>query len=60
MTVEDEGSGMAPRLDSPGLGLGLPLIATVTDRLDVRAREGGGTRLCVWFDNHPAAATLPT
>src|SRR5687768_5580945 len=30
--VEDDGRGMVPRPDSPGLGLGLPLIATVSDR----------------------------
>jgi anti-sigma regulatory factor (Ser/Thr protein kinase) len=50
MTVLDEGSGMAPRSDSPGLGLGMPLIATVSERVDVRRRAGGGTRLCIWFD----------
>src|ERR687884_2310867 len=27
VTVRDHGMGLAPRLDSPGLGLGLPLIA---------------------------------
>ena len=59
LTVQDDGTGMVPRPDSPGLGLGMPLIATVSDRFDIRALQGGGTRLCVWFDKSPAAATLP-
>ncbi len=58
LRVQDEGSGMIPRPDSPGLGLGMPLIATVSDRLDVCARTGGGTRVCAWFDKSPAAATI--
>lgn len=57
--VEDEGSGMVPRPDTPGLGLGMPLIATVASRFDVRAATGGGTRLCIWFETDAAAATLP-
>lgn len=56
--VQDEGSGMVPRPDSPGLGLGMPLIATISERLDVRARPGGGTRLCIWFSLDPDDATL--
>ena len=37
--VLDEGTGLAPRVDSPGLGLGLGLIAQVADSADVRAPE---------------------
>ena len=59
LSVEDQGSGMIPRPDSPGLGLGLPLIATMADRFEVHARQRGGTRLCMWFKRDPAAATLP-
>jgi serine/threonine-protein kinase RsbW len=59
MTVQDEGAGIVPRPDSPGLGLGFPLIATVSDRFDVRSRPSGGTQLCVWFDRDPGSATLP-
>jgi anti-sigma regulatory factor (Ser/Thr protein kinase) len=47
--IEDDGKGMTPRPDSPGLGLGLPLIATVCERFDTRTEPGGGTSLCVWF-----------
>jgi serine/threonine-protein kinase RsbW/stage II sporulation protein AB (anti-sigma F factor) len=32
VTVSDDGDGMTPRSDSPGLGLGLPLIATLSAR----------------------------
>ena len=32
VVVADKGSGLAPRPDSPGLGLGMPLMATVTSR----------------------------
>lgn len=49
VTVADEGRGMAPRDDSPGLGLGLPLIARVTERFDTRTHPDGGTTLCMWF-----------
>ena len=56
--VQDEGSGMIPRPDTPGLGLGMPLIATISQRFDIRARAGGGTRLCIWFSCEPDAATL--
>jgi anti-sigma regulatory factor (Ser/Thr protein kinase) len=33
--VRDEGHGIVPRTDSPGLGLGLPLIATLTESLEL-------------------------
>ena len=47
--VRDEGSGLAPRVDSPGLGLGLGLIAQVADSADVRAPEDGGTEVVMRF-----------
>ena len=40
IAVRDEGRGMLPRADSPGLGLGLPLIANLADRLEIR--DGAG------------------
>lgn len=49
VTVTDDGGGMKPRPDSPGLGLGLPLMAQLTDGLDVATREGGGTEICLRF-----------
>lgn len=49
ITVADRGRGMQPRSDSPGLGLGLPLIASMSQRFDVEQRPEGGTRLTLWF-----------
>jgi serine/threonine-protein kinase RsbW len=48
--VLDEGSGLAPRVDSPGLGLGLGLIAQVADSADVRTPESGGTEVVMRFN----------
>jgi anti-sigma regulatory factor (Ser/Thr protein kinase) len=47
--VADEGRGMLPRTDSPGLGLGLPLIAQMTESLEVHDRNGGGTEIRMAF-----------
>jgi serine/threonine-protein kinase RsbW/stage II sporulation protein AB (anti-sigma F factor) len=41
VTVTDTGGGLAPRADSPGLGVGLPLIAQLADHLDVRSGDDG-------------------
>ena len=35
IAVADEGLGMSPRVDSPGMGLGLPVIAEVATRFEV-------------------------
>lgn len=47
--VCDEGLGMTPRPDSPGLGLGLPVIASVTKRLEILHDDRPGTRLQMAF-----------
>jgi len=39
--VADEGVGMTPRVDTPGLGLGLSLIANLCDKLSVEQRADG-------------------
>jgi len=49
VTVSDDGCGMIPRLDSPGLGVGLPFIAHATDTLDIEHGDGGGTELRMSF-----------
>ena len=49
IALEDDGGGMLPRPDTPGLGLGLPLIASLSERFDVRTQPSGGTCLRVWF-----------
>jgi serine/threonine-protein kinase RsbW len=53
--VRDQGTGLAPRVDSPGLGLGLGLIAQVADSADVRAPESGGTEVVMRFNVSRAA-----
>jgi len=47
--VCDDGSGMMPRLNSPGLGVGLPLIADTVDTLDIGTSPRGGTLLRMSF-----------
>jgi anti-sigma regulatory factor (Ser/Thr protein kinase) len=48
--VTDDGSGMAARDDSPGLGLGLPLIRYLTDQFEHRLPPGSvGTELWMRF-----------
>src|SRR3954466_15665543 len=50
VAVSDDGSGMRPRPDSPGLGLGLPLISTVARTAKISAGPGGlGTRVRMTF-----------
>jgi serine/threonine-protein kinase RsbW/stage II sporulation protein AB (anti-sigma F factor) len=46
--VSDAGVGLAPRPDSPGLGLGMPLMASVTSRFRVVSR-GLGTEIHMAF-----------
>ena len=48
ITVSDEGVGMRPRLDSPGVGVGLGLIASVTDDFEL-AELDPGVRLRMTF-----------
>jgi anti-sigma regulatory factor (Ser/Thr protein kinase) len=48
LTVADDGIGMSPRPDSPGLGVGLPTIAQLAD--DVQILTGTGTALIMYFD----------
>jgi serine/threonine-protein kinase RsbW len=49
LSVVDHGGGMAPRHDSPGLGLGLPLVGRVAERVDIIAPSGGGTQVRMRF-----------
>ncbi|MDX6664264.1 MAG: hypothetical protein QOG68_470, partial [Solirubrobacteraceae bacterium] len=47
--VRDEGCGPTPRTDSPGLGLGLPLMARLTRELQVLDRDPTGTLVRLTF-----------
>jgi serine/threonine-protein kinase RsbW/stage II sporulation protein AB (anti-sigma F factor) len=48
--VRDDGWGLGPRTDSPGAGLGLPLIAEVAESVSVgTGQDGQGTVLSMTF-----------
>jgi anti-sigma regulatory factor (Ser/Thr protein kinase) len=47
--IADDGCGLEPRSDRPGLGLGLGLIAQVSDDLAIGPRASGGTELRMSF-----------
>jgi anti-sigma regulatory factor (Ser/Thr protein kinase) len=49
VSVSDKGVGLSPRSDSPGAGLGLALMATNADALDIDTRPGGGTTVHLTF-----------
>ena len=49
VSVRDDGCGMQPRADSPGAGLGLPLIANLAETFSVIAPPGGGTEVNMTF-----------
>jgi len=51
VVVEDRGLGMVPRVDSPGLGMGLPLIAQLADSFRLEQPDGGGTRVVMCFSS---------
>jgi anti-sigma regulatory factor (Ser/Thr protein kinase) len=48
VAVEDDGLGMRPRVDSPGVGLGLPLMGDLADCIEVTGRCPG-TRVAARF-----------
>ena len=56
VTVLDDGVGIGPRPDSPGLGMGLPLISQFTDSLELRSREEGGAEVSMRFHLTPEPA----
>lgn len=57
VVVSDDGEGMTPRPDTPGLGLGLPLMAQLATSLTVSdPLERSGTEVCMTFDLAGAAA----
>ena len=63
IVVRDRGSGIQPRpsrAGSPALGLGLPLIAALSDTFELRGSAGQGTEVRMTFayvrDGDPAAA----
>lgn len=60
VVVVDDGTGMTPRPDSPGLGLGLPTIGQLTESFDVREGPGGrGTEVRMVFAAPDVRAPAP-
>lgn len=49
IVVRDDGQGIVPRADSPGLGLGLPLIATLTESLELGTDDEERTEVRMSF-----------
>jgi len=48
--VHDEGGGLRPRMDSPGAGIGLALIAALTEGIEISGGGGSaGARLRMRF-----------
>jgi serine/threonine-protein kinase RsbW len=50
VVVSDEGRGILPRPDSPGLGLGLPLIATLASSLELGTNDRDETEVRMVFE----------
>jgi serine/threonine-protein kinase RsbW/stage II sporulation protein AB (anti-sigma F factor) len=48
ISVSDDGPGVLPRGDSPGLGLGLPLMSQMAHRIDITNNHPGAT-VCMRF-----------
>jgi serine/threonine-protein kinase RsbW len=51
--VADDGHGLLARRESEGLGLGLGLIAQLTDAYTIGPNGKGGTRVTMHFDHAP-------
>jgi anti-sigma regulatory factor (Ser/Thr protein kinase) len=47
--IGDDGMGFSVRDDSPGMGLGLPLISALASSLEITASEHGGTLVRMTF-----------
>jgi anti-sigma regulatory factor (Ser/Thr protein kinase) len=54
--ITDVGVGLRPRPDSPGLGLGLAIIAQLADGVDLVKPAAGGLELRMRFAMGEAAA----
>jgi anti-sigma regulatory factor (Ser/Thr protein kinase) len=58
--VADDGRGIAPRHDSPGLGQGLAMVGALTEALDIALGPGGhGTAVTMTFAASPATELAP-
>lgn len=48
--IRDHGHGLMPRLDSPGLGMGLPLISQMSASSEIVSPQEGGTEIIMRFE----------
>jgi serine/threonine-protein kinase RsbW len=55
IVIADDGRGLHPREDSPGLGLGLPIIAHVAESVEI-VSNGAGTEIHMDFRCGPREA----
>jgi serine/threonine-protein kinase RsbW len=58
VVVSDTGRGIGPSPDTDGPGLGLPLIALLTNSLEVQRSVGAGSRLVMRFLRRRTAPAL--
>src|SRR5919198_4131471 len=56
--IDDDGCGIRPHASRGGLGLGLTLMASVCDELQIVKRSSGGTGLLLWFKLQPQPPML--
>jgi anti-sigma regulatory factor (Ser/Thr protein kinase) len=49
VTVRDYGGGMSARVDTPGLGVGLPVIAAIAQSVEIGSPPGGGAEVRMYF-----------
>ena len=59
VVVVDEGRGILPRADSPGLGLGLPLIATLAESLELGTGDNEETEVRMTFRLDSSDGAVP-
>ena len=57
--ISDDGCGLKPRADRPGLGLGLGLISEVSDDFAIVSRATGGTEVRIRFNLVTAEGRAP-
>ena len=57
--ISDDGCGLRPRADRPGLGLGLRLISEVSDDFAIVSRATGGTEVRIRFNLVTAEGRAP-
>jgi serine/threonine-protein kinase RsbW len=58
--VRDHGHGLQPSVATPGLGLGLPLMASLSEGFEIRTTSTGGTELVMRFPLPASTAPGPT